>query len=103
MTQALAGIKVLDISNVLAGPFCAYQLGLLGAEIIKVEVPGVGDLARMLGADSSLNADLMGASFLAQNGASGPSPSTQIAARQAVLERLATAPTWSCRTFVPAS
>ena len=68
MTQALAGIRVLDISNVLAGPFCAYQLGLLGAEIIKVEVPGTGDLARKLGADPALNAELMGASFLAQNG-----------------------------------
>ena len=49
-------------------PFCAYQLGLLGAEIIKVEVPGTGDLARKLGADPALNAELMGASFLAQNG-----------------------------------
>ena len=68
MTQALAGIRVLDLSNILAGPFCAYQLGLLGAEITKVEVPETGDLARRLGADASLNAQLMGASFLAQNG-----------------------------------
>jgi crotonobetainyl-CoA:carnitine CoA-transferase CaiB-like acyl-CoA transferase len=68
MTKALAGIRVLDLSNVLAGPFCAYQLGLLGAEIIKIEIPGTGDLARQLGADAGLNAGLMGASFLAQNG-----------------------------------
>jgi CoA:oxalate CoA-transferase len=68
MTQTLAGIRVLDVSNVLAGPFCAYQLGLMGAEIIKVEVPDTGDLARKLGADASLNAQLMGASFIAQNG-----------------------------------
>ena len=67
LTQAFAGIRVLDISNVLAGPFCAYQLGLLGAEVIKVEVPQHGDLARKLGADASLNERLMGASFLAQN------------------------------------
>ena len=72
MTLALAGIRVLDLSNVLAGPFCAYQLGLLGAEIIKIEVPEHGDLARKLGADASLNDRLMGASFLAQNSGKNP-------------------------------
>src|SRR6186713_453094 len=67
MSSALASIRVLDLTNVLAGPFCAYQLALLGADVVKIEVPDGGDLARQLGADPALNARHMGASFLAQN------------------------------------
>lgn len=63
----LAGVRVLDLTNVLAGPYCCYQLALMGAEVIKVERPGTGDLARQLGADPTRNAAGMGISFLAQN------------------------------------
>jgi crotonobetainyl-CoA:carnitine CoA-transferase CaiB-like acyl-CoA transferase len=67
MAELLAGTRILDLTNVLAGPFCCYQIAQLGAEVIKVEVPGLGDLARQLGADPELNRRGMGASFLAQN------------------------------------
>ena len=42
----LSGIKVLDLSRILAGPFCTMNLGDMGAEIIKIEQPGKGDDTR---------------------------------------------------------
>jgi formyl-CoA transferase len=85
----LGGIRVLDLTNVLAGPFACHQLAHMGAEVIKVEAVGSGDLARNLGSDPALSARGMGISFLAQNaGKQSLTLNLKSAAGKAVLRRL---------------
>ena len=60
------GIRVIDVTHVLAGPFAAYQLAVLGADVIKVEHPDDPDQSRGAGTDKALNRKNMGTSFLTQ-------------------------------------
>ena len=66
MTRPFEGIRIIDITHVLAGPFAAYQLAVLGAEVIKVEHPDDPDQSRGTGTDRALNRRHMGTSFLTQ-------------------------------------
>ena len=67
MFQPLSGLRVIDLTQVLAGPYAAYQLGLMGAEVLKIETPGVGDWSRDKGHLPALNAKGMGLTYLTQN------------------------------------
>jgi crotonobetainyl-CoA:carnitine CoA-transferase CaiB-like acyl-CoA transferase len=60
------GIKVLDLTHVLAGPFAAYQLGVFGADVIKIEMPTDPDQTRYSGPDEALVDANMGAYYLTQ-------------------------------------
>jgi crotonobetainyl-CoA:carnitine CoA-transferase CaiB-like acyl-CoA transferase len=67
MDSAFKGLRVVDTTHVLAGPFASYQLALLGAEVIKVESPHDPDQARFQGSDRELVKQAMGTAFLSQS------------------------------------
>ena len=69
MFQPLFGIRVVDLTQILAGPYATYQLALLGAEVIKVEPPEVGDWTRAGAAPEGLEGQGMSTGFMTQNAA----------------------------------
>lgn len=85
--KALEGIRVLDLTHALAGPFCTYHLGLLGADVIKVERPGVGDDFRAFVREPGWS---VGSAFAAVNaGKRSITVDLKTAGGQALIRRLA--------------
>jgi crotonobetainyl-CoA:carnitine CoA-transferase CaiB-like acyl-CoA transferase len=66
MSRAFEGIKGIDTTHVLAGPFATYQLALLGADVIKIEHPDMPDQTRAMGVHTELGAKGMGTTYMNQ-------------------------------------
>ncbi|MBT5108604.1 MAG: CoA transferase [Rhodospirillaceae bacterium] len=66
MFQPLSGLRVIDLTQVLAGPYSTYQLALMGAEVIKIELPGEGDATRSGMGAPALGGDKMGLPYVTQ-------------------------------------
>jgi len=65
--KPFSDLRVLDFTHVLAGPFCTYQLAVLGAEVIKIESPRQPDMMRQAGPDFALSEQDLGLHYLAQS------------------------------------
>ena len=66
LNGALHSIKIIEVSQVLAAPFCGYQFALLGADVIKVEIPDLPDCTRGRGPLSTLNDKGVGLTYQVQ-------------------------------------
>ncbi len=94
MAEPLAGLKVLDLSRVLAGPWAAQLLADLGAEVIKIEKPGAGDDTRSWGPPFACDAtgvqtDVSTYFLAANRGKHSVAVDISVAAGQAIIKRLA--------------
>lgn len=90
MTTALHGLRVIDFTHVMAGPFCTNMLSMLGAEVIKIESPD-GDVFRLYGEDDALKSLGMAIPFMGLNAGkrSISLDLKQARAREAVLKLIA--------------